>query len=378
MEFRHYYLAKELVKSGHSVSIVSSSYSHLFSHQPTSLREYIDGIEYIFLKTIDYGLAHDKKRVLKWFLFMFKVLFLRLKLKKADVILVSSPSPFPILPAWIIAKLSKSKLLYEVRDIWPLSLIELGGFRATHPFMRLMGWFERFALNHSDEILSNLPNYTEHTQNLGFKHEVHWISNGVNLEELSHTLELKEEYLKQLPKDKFIVAYTGTIGLSNALESFLESAKLLNHQEDIVFVLVGEGQLKEQFQAKYANQKNILFLKGIQKLQVQSFLALVDVCFIGWRDEPLYRFGTSANKIFDYMYSQKPILHAFSGGGDVVQIAKCGISVKAQDADEIATGVQKLYNMSTQEREEMGSRGKEYVIKNFSYKELAISLEKLF
>jgi len=378
MEFRHYYLAKELVGRGHKVTIVSSSYSHLFANLPSKPCETIDGIDYLFIKSLNYGMAHDKKRVLKWLLFMIKVLFLRVKIAKADVIMVSSPSPFPIVPAWIIAKLSKAKLLYEVRDIWPLSLIELGGFKATHPFMRLMAWFESFALKHSDEIISNLPNYKAHLSELGIERTAHWISNGVNLEELSVQEPLENAYLELLPKDKFIVGYTGTIGLSNAMDSFLQSAKELEAFEDIVLVIVGEGQLKADFMKQYKNSHNILFLPLVKKAQVGSVLALFDVCFIGWLDEKLYRFGTSANKVFDYMYSAKPILHAFSGGGDVVKIANCGVSVKAGDKNAIAYGVKKLYAMSKGERANLGTNGKKYVIEHFSYKELALKLEKLF
>jgi glycosyltransferase involved in cell wall biosynthesis len=78
------------------------------------------------------------------------------------------------------------------------------------------------------------------------------------------------------------------------------------------------------------------------------------------------------------MYSEKPILHAFSGGGDVVKIANCGVSVKAGDKNAIAYGVKKLYAMSKEERADLGTNGKQYVIKHFSYKELALKLESLF
>ena len=89
MEFRHYYLGKQLIKLGYSVNIISSNYSHLFKKLPEESKENIDGVDYLWLKTLNYGNSHNKKRALKWFIFAFRVFFLPFKLKKPDVIIVS-------------------------------------------------------------------------------------------------------------------------------------------------------------------------------------------------------------------------------------------------------------------------------------------------
>ena len=86
MEFRHYYLGKALVKLGNKVTVISSSYSHLFKNLPEQEKETIDGVDYLWTKTFNYGTSHDKKRVLKWFLFTLKVFSLPFRLKKPDVI----------------------------------------------------------------------------------------------------------------------------------------------------------------------------------------------------------------------------------------------------------------------------------------------------
>ena len=125
-------------------------YSHLFKSLPKQKKENLDGVDYLWLKTFNYGTSHNKKRVLKWFYFMFKIFFLPFMLKKPDTIIVSPMAPFPMFPAWILSKIYKAKLIYEVKDIWPLSLIELGGFSKAHPFIRFMSWFEKFAINKSD------------------------------------------------------------------------------------------------------------------------------------------------------------------------------------------------------------------------------------
>jgi len=373
MEFRHYYLGKELVKLGDTVTVVSSSYSHLFKNLPKQKRENIDGVDYLWLKMFDYGESHDKRRVLKWFLFMFKLFFLPFSLKKPDVIIVSPMAPFPILPAWVLSKLYGAKLIYEVKDIWPLSLIELGGFSPKHPFIRMMAWFERFALTKSDLIVSNLQNYGEHIQkDVGIKREFEWISNGVDLDELAQNEPLDKEVAKQIPKDKFIVGYTGTVGVANALDSFCEAAKIMQENDGIVFVIVGDGQEKANLMQKYAKLSNLLFIEAIAKKEVQSMLSLFDVCYIGLKKENLFKYGVSPNKLYDYMYSARAVLYAIdSGKNNIVKTAECGVSVEAQDPRAIADGIQELYAKEKEDREKLGKNGREFILEHFTYDKLA-------
>ena len=105
---------------------------------------------------------------------------------------------------------------------------------------------------------------------------------------------------------------------------------------------------------------------------------LLDICFLGWNKENLYRYGTSANKIFDYMYSGKPILNSYSGAGDMVKLANCGISVEAQNSQAIADGILKLYNMNKEDRNILGQNGKSYVLEYFTYEKLAKKYKELF
>jgi len=375
MEFRHYYLGKEFVKLGHNVTIISSSYSHLFKNLPKKRRENLDGVEYLWLKTLNYGNSHNKKRVLKWFIFMLKCFLLPFMLKKPDIIVVSPMAPFPILPAWIIAKVYKAKLIYEVKDIWPLTLVELGGFNVSHPFIRVMGWFEKFALSRSDVIVSNLQNYGEHMKELGIQRDFVWISNGVDIDELQEIEPLEKDILKQIPKDKFIVGYTGTIGVANTLDSFLESMKYLSN-ENITFILVGDGQEKERLIQKYAHP-NIIFIDSIPKKQVQNALKLFDVCYIGLKKEKLFKFGVSPNKLYDYMFSSKPIIYGIESGENIVDEANCGLTVEAENPKAITDGIIKLYEMSKEEREKMGKRGRKYVLEHFTYEKLAKKYEKV-
>ena len=378
MEFRHYHLGKQLINWDYSINIISSHYSHLFKKLPEAPSENINGINYTWLKTLNYGASRNKMRVLKWLIFSFKIFTLPFKLKKPDVIIVSPMAPFPILPSWILAKFFKCKLIFEVKDIWPASLIELGGVSPRHPLILLMSWFERFAIKKSDIIVSNLPDYALHIkENLQLNKAVEWISNGVDLIEIEENDPLDEKFSSLIPTDKFLVGYTGSVGIANALEFFCQSAELLSSQKNIFFVIVGDGQEKNTLIKSFGHLDNLLFIDGIPKRQVQGMLKLFNICFIGLKKEKLFRYGVSPNKLFDYMFSAKPIIYAIDSGNiNLVDLSNCGLSIRAECAESISSACLKLFGMSESERSKLGGNGKRYVLDNFTYEKLSQSYAK--
>ena len=384
MEFRNYYYAKEFVKMGFTVYIITASYMHLFKKFPkvdnNFTFENIDGINYIWVKVPKYRGSTDKKRVLKWFTFTLKLFILPLKnMKKPDIVIASPMAPFLTIPAYRLAKKYNAKFIYEVKDIWPLSIIELGNISKANPLIKLMSWCEKFGIKKADSIVSSLQNYGEHLKTIGIKKDFVWLNNGIDLEEMQNIEKLPQEVEKQLPKNKFIVGYTGTVGIANALEYFCKAAKELQNMQDIAFVIVGDGKFKEDLQKRYSLLNNLYFINPVKKQQVQSILQYFDVCYIGWNRENIYKYGISPNKIFDYMYSSKPILHAFDfEDADIVKLANCGISVKSENVNSISEGIIQFYNMTKEEREELGENGKNYVLMHFTYKMLAKKYSKLF
>lgn len=379
MIFRHYYLAKELIKKGYDVYIITAFFSHLLKTPPkiegSFTFEILDGINYLWVKVPRYKHAHDIKRALKWLVFSIKLFRLPLKnIKKPDVILVSPMAPFPIAASYRLSKKYNAKLIYEVRDIWPLTLIEIGGYSKYNLFIAFMQLFEDFAYKKADFVVSVLPNAMQHMCNRGMEpKKFNYIPNGIALDDLDETEPLDDNIKRLIPENKFIIGYTGKIGISNALERLVESAKILKAQRNIHFVIVGSGHEKERLLAlvKKYSLENITFINTIPKSQVQSILRLFDVCYIGLKEQPLFQFGVSPNKLFDYMYSAKPILYAINSGNKPVSEADCGISVEAGNPEAIAEAILNFYRMPAEERKQMGENGKKYVLQNHTYSRLA-------
>ena len=378
MEYRNYYISRELVKLGYKVYIVSASYMHLFKQLPKVDKDYtfekIDEVEYIWIKVPHYKSSTDKKRVLKWFVFTAKLFFLPLKkMQKPDFIIASPMAPFLIAPAYFFAKRYKSKLIYEIKDLWPLSLIELGGYSPYHPFIWFMQKFTNFALKKSDLIISVLQNSYEYLKKLGLKKQKFaYIPNGICVKDYKNIKELDKSVASKIPKDKFIVGYAGSIGLANDLTTFVLSAKYIL-DDDISLVLVGDGEEKQKLMdiAKKENLKNVIFLDPIPKDEVQSLLRRFDVCYISLKDRKLFEYGVSPNKLFEYLFAKKPLIYAINDKNSIISSNNLGIHIEKKDPKKIAKAIKKLSLLEKKELIMMGQRGYEYVLKNHTYKELA-------
>lgn len=382
---RHYYLGRELVKKGYKVYVIASSSHHLLRNKPECdkhfLIENVDGLNFVWLKMPDYENSHSKQRAINWFLFAYRLRKLNKIINdKPDAILFSSPSPLGFLGAQRLSKRMKARLIFEVRDIWPLSLTEIGGLSSKNPFIRVMQWVEDKAYRDSDMVISNLKNSIEHMINRGMNPgKFFWIPNGFSLDEVNKKVLISGKVAKQLPKNKFIVGYTGTLGVANALDVLIYAAEKLRKYKDICFVLVGGGREKVALQA-LADQKrleNVIFLEPIPKEQIQSILEHFDTCYIGWHKDDLYRFGIAANKIFDYLYSGKPIIHAYSGGFDPITEAQAGLQVPAEDSQQLAEAVIQIYDMDITERQKMGANGRKAALEHYQYEHLAEKLAEV-
>jgi glycosyltransferase involved in cell wall biosynthesis len=384
MEFRPYYLASEWEKAGHKVIVVAASFSHLRTKQPevhtATKQENIDGVEYVWLKVNSYD-GNGIGRVLSIFNFTFKLyanLGKTLRNFKPDLIIASSTYPLDILPLKSLSKKFAAKFCYEVHDLWPLSPMELGGYSKYHPFIMVMQYAENFAYKNADLVVSILPKTLDHMVSHGLTPDKFcYIPNGIVLKEweTKNPTHPHDEFFRKLKNDqKTIVGYIGGHAISNALETLIDAAKLAQGTNpNLMFVLVGGGTEKRQLisKAKELELDNISFLDPVPKNSVPALLDEMDILYLGWHNNPLYRFGISPNKLMDYMMAGKPIVHSVNAGNDFVADSGCGISVEPDSPALIVNALAKIAEMSKEDQARIGSKGRDFVLKNHNYKVLA-------
>lgn len=383
---RHFYLARELARKGYIVYVIASSSHHLLHQsikfdEPFKLEKF-EGVHYVWVKMPSYAEAHSKQRVLNWFLFSWRLLKLPLIITSTpDVVLCSSPAPIAFLGAKRLALRFKASLVFEVRDIWPLTLIEIGGHSKKHPLIRFMQWVEDKAYRDADRVVSNLKNAVEHMVDHGMaKEKFAWIPNGFSLDEVMLNSPLNHQAEIMLPLGKFLIGYTGSLGVVNALDTLILAAEQLQDLPHIAFVLVGDGKEKKALKSLVMERglNNIIFIDPIPKIQIQAMLARFDACFIGAYKQPLYRFGVSPNKLYDYFYAGKPIIYAIeSGVYTPVAEAQAGMQVPAGDATALAAAIRSLYFLPKEVRDQMGVNGRKAAVSQYEYGQLAMRLEKV-
>ncbi|MCK5815851.1 MAG: glycosyltransferase family 4 protein, partial [Flavobacteriaceae bacterium] len=231
---RHYYFSKKWIEKGYDVVIVSGSYNHLFHTQPTiedktfTLEKIESGLTFCWVKIPEYK-GDSIYKLWSMMVFAFKILRLNVEfLGKPNAIIVSSMPIFPILSGWYLKKKTKAeKLLFEIRDLWPLTPMYLKGYSKWHPMVILMRWIERFGYRRADSIVSLLPNASSYITPISKDFsKFHWIPNGID-ESMLEVDEIPEEKINQIPKNKFIIGYAGTMGMANALEYFVEASTLM-------------------------------------------------------------------------------------------------------------------------------------------------------
>ena len=376
---RFYYLAPFFQQEGINTRVVSGGYNHLFVANPYTPKlfndEEVKGGVFTWVKLREYNKASFIGRFLSWIEFFLKLFLLKHK-DRPDIVLVSSMSLFPIIYAFWLRLRFGAKVILEVRDIWPLTPMELGGYGPRNPFILLMSVLERWAYRSADVLVSVLPDFSKHVQNvLGKQKQAYWIPNAIP----ASVVPKKKEQNKEDELGKFVLIYTGAIGIANAMDVAIDAARLLQEHEDVLFRIIGEGPDKQDLvnKAKTYDLSNVEFVGKVPKDQVAEHLNNADVAFISWQDSRLYEFGVSANKYNDYMLASLPIISASNIDSDPVGRAECGLQVAAGNAVAIKQAVLKLKQMSMEERQIMGSKGFEYVKANQVYSAIAKTYIKL-
>jgi glycosyltransferase involved in cell wall biosynthesis len=225
---RHYSLAKELIARGHHVHIVAANFNHqtkipiVYNNEERLFEQVYDEVPFIFVNVPAYQ-GNSPARLLNMLSFSRQIRnssYLKC-MDSPDVVIGSSPHPFA---AWAAQRMAASwgvPFIFEVRDLWPQSLIDLGRISPKHPAVRLLAQLEKYLYNHADKIITLLPGAYEYIKSIGIDAgKVIWIPNGIDFS-LYNQLFSEEEH------DKFTVMYAGAHGLANGLQTIINCAEIL-------------------------------------------------------------------------------------------------------------------------------------------------------
>lgn len=380
---RHYDIARVLVAQGYQVTIFCSSvihykYYNVITDGSSYLEEVVEGVRFVYINTPSYR-GNGMMRMLNMPSFAAKLAVGALKYAKGgkpDVIYSSSPHLLTPAVGCMVAKLFKVRHVTEVRDLWPETFIQFGRLKRNSILSHILRFIERTCYRQSDRIVTTLPGAMDYIELCGINREkIHYINNGVDIalfDANSETYDSNDVVDLSGCGGKFIVAYTGAHGVANNLDMLLDLAKSCLstvYADKIDFVLVGAGPEKMRLRDRVRQESlvNVHFFDPVDKKYVPSLLARIDCSILMLKDCSLYKkFGISLNKIFDYLASSTPILMLGDPYNDIVSDASAGITV-TQTGDSclgiFRESLFSLYEMSQDERDELGRNGRGYVEK---------------
>lgn len=381
---RHYSLAKYLIDLGHDVTVIASSRLHN-SDQSKDKTE-LGLIEKITEEEVKFVLISTPPYITNigriWNMISFTYLLLKNVQKigdvKPDIIVGSSVHPFAAWAAERIANQYKVPFVFEIRDLWPKTLLDMRVIGKYHPLTLILSWLEKYLCGRAEKIVCLLPYAYEYLETLGFpQSKFAYLPNGVDIQVFdSSSTEEKEKH-----DDAITVMYLGSHGFANDLSVLIDAAKYTESSESpkILWKFVGDGPEKDSLKAQATdlNLSRISFLNAVPKNEVPNVVQEADILILKLLNLDVYRYGISLNKLFDYLASRKPIVFIGSPRNNPVMEANAGISLSSDNPREIAKAVYSLATLPPDERRNFGIRGRHYAETHHDYKVLACRLDTI-
>ena len=289
--------------------------------------------------------ANDRKSTFKmlgnYLSFAFSGVMNAIKIRNVDLIVLSSPPLFVGIIGMILSSIRKYKMLLDVRDIWPESVVVLGGMKSKW-LIKLGRLLESKVYRSASGYIFPVPGFQKYFKShhpLQMKKPMFNLMNGVHEDFLVKTKET------QLASQKdFTVLYSGNMGMAQGLEVVLEAASQLKDYP-IQFKLIGDGVCKTSLiqMAKSMGLSNMTFLDSISREALISEMHNASVCLVPLKNNPLFR-NAIPSKIFEIMACKKPVILGVEGeAAGIIQQYNCGTVVSPENPLELKNIILKYY-----------------------------------
>ncbi len=373
-------LSREWVRQGHDVTVLTA-----FAHHPTGVkapqdrrvltrRECVDGIDVV--RTYVYATANKGtvKRMVSYASFMLSAMAIgRLRVRRPDVVIATSPQLLCGVAGYALARTLGAPFVFEVRDLWPESILAVDALR-DNALIRALKGVARFLYTRCDRLVTVGAGYSHGIQSrYGIPAEkIAIVRNGIDADLFVPSPRDNEVRRQYGWGDRFVCLYLGTHGMAHGLHHVLAAAQALRDDPDKLFVLVGEGAEKDNLKRLAAEWRlpNVQFIDQQPKARVPLFYAACDLGLVTLRDTPLFQ-EVLPSKIFEYLGMERPILLNVAGEARrVVEDAGAGEYVPADDPAAIVEAVRRLAGQRPR-LADMGRSGRRHVLEHFDRRALA-------
>jgi len=374
-------LAHHWSQSGHQVSVLTGFPNHPTGIVPPEWRSRLRRLTYrekvgtveVF-RTWLWPLPNRKshERIRNYASFCISAALRGLRLPRPDVAIATSPQLLVGLAGWWIAFSRQLPFIFEVRDLWPESLTAVGVGSEDSLLHQTLGGIARFLYDHADRIVVVSPAFKDRLQ-------VDWrvpadkiavVENGVETETFTPAEPCAStDFRKQFGADhKFLVSYIGTMGNAHGLETLLDAAFQLQHQNpELLFLLLGEGAEKQRLKtlAESRGLQNVRFLDQQPREKIPAFISASDACLVLLKKTDVFK-TVIPTKMLEFMSCARPVILGVEGQArQIVEEAGAGIAIEPENSNALVDAIRQL-QANRDPANAMGRKGREYIVKNFS------------
>jgi colanic acid biosynthesis glycosyl transferase WcaI len=295
-----------------------------------------------------------------------------------DAVLAVSPPLTLGLTGLTVARARKAPVVFNIQDVHPDVAIELGALE-NKMLIGAARRLESFCYNHADattvlseDLLDNVRAKTRHPE------RVHVIPNFVDTA-FVRPMEKENQYRREFGLvGKRVVMYAGNVGLSQSLDIVLECASALAYEEDLVFVINGQGAARAELERNARGLSNVRFVDMQPPERLPELLAAADIHLVPLR-KGLAR-SSMPSKTYSILAAARPLVASVDAGSEVTRVlerSEGGVAVPPEDAEALTKAVRSLLD-APEETSRMGEAGRAWVESWASPAAVAESYERLF
>jgi colanic acid biosynthesis glycosyl transferase WcaI len=374
-------LAHHWAEAGHDVSVLTGFPNHPTGVVPPEWRARLRRLIYrenvgrvnvfrTWLWPLPNRKAHERMR--NYASFCISAAVRGLTIPPPDVVIATSPQLLVGLSGWWIAFARQIPFVFEVRDLWPESLVAVGAGREDSLLYHVLSGIARFLYQRANLIVVVAPAFKEHLVRLWRipEDKIAVVENGVETALFAPATPAANEAIRRQlgAEGKFLASYVGTMGNAHGLDTLLDAAALLQRQNpDVLFLLIGEGAEKARIQtlAESRGLTNVRFLDQQPREQIPAFISASDACLVLLKKTDVFK-TVIPTKMLEFMSCARPVILGVDGQArQIIEEADAGIVIEPENAEALAQAIRQLA-ANSKLRTRLGQKGREYILRNFS------------
>jgi glycosyltransferase involved in cell wall biosynthesis len=375
---RVFELSREWVRLGHQVTVLTG-----FPNHPTGIippeyrgqwlrREVVDGIRVVRVPIYAAANRGVAKRIANYLSYAASASVVGPWVaERPDLVLATSPQFLTAIAGFWLSRIYRVPFVFEVRDLWPRSIVAVGAMSAHSPVVKTLEQIELFLYRAATRVVTVTESFVDEIAARGIdRAKISVVTNGVDLDLFRPGPRQAARERLGLP-DGFIAAYVGTHGMAHGLGMILDAAPRLADR-GVTFLLVGEGAEKAKLRERAAREgiANVIFWDQRPREVIAQVYAAADLCLVLLRKDPLFT-TVIPSKIFEFMGAGRAIHTTVDGESrTIVERAGAGVFSPPEDVDAFVTTLSALVAEPAR-LDALGDSGRRYAEANYSRPVLA-------